>query len=46
MQSEAESIDRKIAEDRSANNRGTVRVRPARELDKNVERLIGLAVFD
>ena len=50
MQSQAQSIDRKIAEDRSANYRGTVRVRfeflefdveSARELDKkNVERLI------
>lgn len=52
MQSQAESIDRKIAEDRSANYRGTVRVRfeflefdveSARELDKkNVERLVGV----
>ena len=50
MQSEAEKNERKITEDRSANYRGTVRVRfeflefdteGSRELDpKNVERLI------
>jgi Protein of unknown function (DUF3723) len=52
MQSQAETIERKIAEDRSANYRGTARVRfevlefdaeDSRELDeRNVERLVGV----
>lgn len=56
MQSQAESIERKIAEDRSANYRGTVRVRfeflefdteSSRELDqKNIERLIEVYEID
>lgn len=52
MQKQTEEFEREIAEDRSANYRGTVRVRfeflefdaeSARELDpKNVQRLIGI----